>query len=127
LALETSTTFNAVFIGLRVHAIILWQAAMQMSSVRKRKGPRMRLQMREGSTIENPRSYANHAVECLRELLTGESHVQRDPNRDHFYQLEDDKNAYYIHVSPITGNVILLAKWTRHAQPCYANEGSLVA
>jgi len=87
----------------------------------------MRLQMREDSKIENPRAYSNHAVEGLREMLAGESHVQQDPNRDHFYQLEDDKNAYYIHVSPITGNVILLAKWTRQAQPCYANEGSLVA
>ncbi len=82
----------------------------------------MRLQMREGSTIENPRSYANHAVESLRELLAAESHVQSDPNRHHFYQLEDDRNAYYIHVSPITGNVILLAKWTRQAQDCYTND-----
>lgn len=87
----------------------------------------MRLQMREGSTIENPRSYANHAVESLRELLAAGSHSQKDPNRDHFYQLEDDRNSYYIHVSPITGNVILLAKWTRQAQDCYTNEGSLVA
>ncbi len=125
--LETFSTFNAVFIGLRFDAIILWQAAMQTSLVRKRKGPRMRLQMREGSTIENPRSYANHAVEGLRELLAGESCVQKDPRRDHFYLIEDDKSTYYIHVSPITGNVILLAKWTRQAQPCYANEGSLVA
>jgi len=126
-ALETSTNFNAVFTGLQVDVIILCHAAMQKSSVGKRKGLRMRLQMREGSTIENPRSYANHAVEGLRELLARESHIQRDPNRDHFYQLEDDKNAYYIYVSPITGNVILLAKWERQPQDCYANEGSLVA
>jgi len=66
-------------------------------------------------------------VEGLRELLAAETHFQKDPNRDHFYHLEDDKNTYYIHVSPITGNVILLAKWARQAEPCYANEGSLVA
>jgi hypothetical protein len=126
-ALETSTIFNAFFIGLRVDSIILWHAPMQMSSVRKRKGPRMRLQMREGTKIENPRAYANQVVEGLRELLAAESHVQSDPNREHFYQLEDDKNAYYIHVSPITGNVILLAKWTRQTDACYVNEGTLVA
>lgn len=127
MALETFSTFNADFIGLPVDAIILCYAAMQKSLVRKRKGPRMRLQIREGSTIENPRSYANHAVEGLRELLAVETCIQKDPRRDHFYQLEDDKNAYYIHVSPISGNVVLLAKWTRQAETCYANEGSLVA
>jgi hypothetical protein len=86
----------------------------------------MRLQMREDSIIENPRAYSNHAVEGLRNLLAAGSHGQSDPTRDHFYQLEDERNAYYIHVSPITGNVILLAKWARQPEHCYANEGSLV-
>jgi hypothetical protein len=87
----------------------------------------MRLQMREGSRIENPRGYANQAVEDLLELLQlgGQSH--RDPQRENFYQIEDNKNAYYIHVSPITGNVILLAKWSRQPRACYADAGSLVA
>ena len=87
----------------------------------------MLLQMKEESKIENPRSYATPAVEGLRDLLTVGSQVQPDPNRDHFYQLEDDKNSYYIHVSPITGNVILLAKWPRQTHACYAGKGSLVA
>lgn len=87
----------------------------------------MLLQMTEGSRIENPRDYPVHAVEDLRDLLAMGSQAQRDPRRENFYQLENNKSAYYIHISPITGNVILLAKWSRQPQDCYANEGSLVA
>ena len=87
----------------------------------------MPFQMREGSRIENPREYAVQTVEDLRDLLQAGGHAQRDPHRDNFYQLEDNKNAYYIYVSPITGNVILLAKWSRQPEGCYADAGSLVA
>ncbi len=87
----------------------------------------MLLQMREGSKIENPRAYADHAVDGLRNLLTLGGQAQPDPNRDHFYELEDGKNTYYIHVSPVTGNVILLAKWSRQPQGCYAGSGALFA
>jgi hypothetical protein len=87
----------------------------------------MLLRMREGSRIENPRGYAVQYVEDLRELLQAGSHAEADSHRDHFYQVEDHKNVYYIHISPITGNVILLAKWGRQPQACYADKGSLVA
>jgi hypothetical protein len=87
----------------------------------------MLLQMRDGSRIENPREYEVHAVEYLRILLLAGSQAQPDPHRENFYQIEDDKNAYYVHVSPITGNVVLLAKWARQPQTCYADAGSLFA
>jgi len=87
----------------------------------------MLLQMREELKIENPRQYAAQVVEDLRELLKAGGEAQSDPHRDNFYQLGDDRNTYYVHVSPLTGNVILLAKWSREHQPCYANVGSLSA
>jgi hypothetical protein len=87
----------------------------------------MLLQVKEGSRIENPREYAGQAVEDLRELLQVGGQAQPDPHRDNFYQLEDNKNAYYIYVSPINGNVILLAKWSRQPEGCYASAGGLVA
>jgi hypothetical protein len=87
----------------------------------------MQLQMRDGSRIENPREYEVHAVEDLRDLLLAGSQAQPDPHRENFYQIEHDKNAYYIHVSPITGNVILLAKWARQPQPCYADAAGILA
>lgn len=87
----------------------------------------MLLQMQEGTRIENPREYTAHAVENLRNLLTAGGPAERDPHREHFYQLEDNENTYYIHISPVTGNVVLLAKWLRQSQNCYATVGDLVA
>lgn len=85
------------------------------------------LQMGEGLRIENPREYAARTVEDLRDLLAAGSHAQLDPRRENFYQLEDSKSTYYIHISPITGNVTLLAKWSRQPQECYADAGSMFA
>ena len=81
----------------------------------------MLLQMRKGSRIENPREYSPLAVEELRQLLTEGGQAQQDPRRENFYQLEDHNGTYYIHISPITGNVMLLAKWSRQPQDCYAD------
>ena len=94
--------------------------------VKERNGG-MLLQMREGSRIENPREYAAYAVEDLRHLLSAGGQAERDPHREHFYHLEGGKNTYYIHISPITGNVVLLAKWSHLSQNCYVNTGTLVA
>ena len=63
----------------------------------------------------------------LRDLLAAGAEAECDPNRANFYTLEDNRNFYYIHVSPITGNIMLLAKWSRQPQACYAGAGSLVA
>jgi hypothetical protein len=87
----------------------------------------MLLQMRQGSEIENPRGYASQAVEDLRGLLQTAGEVERDSQRENFYQIEDNRNVYYIHVSPITGNVILLARWSRQTEPCYAGADRLSA
>jgi hypothetical protein len=83
--------------------------------------------MTEGARIENPREYAAHAVENLRHLLTAGGQVQRDPHREHFYNLENNNDTYYIHISPITGNVILLARWSRQHQDCCLDAEPLVA
>jgi len=87
----------------------------------------MLLRMQEGTRIENPRNYEADAVEDLRVLLASGGEAQRDPRREYFYQLEDNNSAYYIHISPITGNVVLLAKWVLQPQSAYADSGSLVA
>ena len=87
----------------------------------------MAFRMRKIANIENPREYAADAVEDLRHLLLAGGQAERDPRREHFYNVEGDKSAYYIHVSPITGNVILLAKWSRQTSDCYFTAGHLVA
>ena len=87
----------------------------------------MLLRMQEGTRIENPRNYEGNAVENLRILLANGAEAQRDPRRKYFYQLEDNNNGYFIHISPITGNVVLLAKWVHQPQNDYVDSGSLVA
>ncbi len=85
------------------------------------------IQVKEGARIENPREYELGAVEHLRYLLEVGSPTQRDPHRDNFYEIESDSETYYIHISPISGNVVLLAKWLRQPQDCCFSSGHLVA
>jgi hypothetical protein len=72
----------------------------------------MVLQMDERMRIEDPREYGADIVNDLRSLLTEGGCAQRDPHRENFYELENGGNAFYIHVSPINGDVVLLAKWS---------------
>ena len=84
-------------------------------------------QIKEGARIENPREYESAAVENLRLLLEGGSLVQRDPQRENFYEIEGNGETYFIHVSPVTGNVMLLAKWLRQSEECCLSASDLVA
>jgi hypothetical protein len=84
-------------------------------------------QIKEGARIENPREYELGAIECLRQLLETGSPVQSDPHRENFYEIDGNSETYYIHVSPVSGNVVLLAKWMRQSQECCLSTGNLVA
>lgn len=85
------------------------------------------LRIREGSRIENPREYESSAVENLRLLLEVGSQAHPDPQRENFYEIEGGSDTYYIHISPISGNVVLLAKWLRQSQECCLSARDLVA
>jgi len=85
------------------------------------------IQFKNGAWIENPREYEAGTVESLRLLLEVGSPAQRDPHRENFYEIEGNGEIYYIHISPVSGNVVLLAKWLRQAQDCCLSAGDLVA
>jgi hypothetical protein len=85
------------------------------------------LQLKEGARIENPREYEAEAILQLRCLLDAGHPAERDPRRENFYELEGSKELFYIHVSPISGNVTLLAKWIRQSQDCCVGPAHLVA
>jgi hypothetical protein len=85
------------------------------------------IQVKEGARIENPRKYESSAVEHLRYLLEIGSPAQCDPHRENFYEIESKSETYYIHVSPVSGNVVLLAKWQHQSQDCCLGAGRLVA
>jgi hypothetical protein len=87
----------------------------------------MMIQVKEGARIENPREYEPGAVQQLRRLLEVGSPALRDPHRENFYEIEGQSETYYIHLSPISGNVVLLAKWLRQLQDCCLDSEHLVA
>ncbi len=65
--------------------------------------------------IEDLRNHPASAVNVLRDLLAGGAELIPDPKRAGFYELHDGSTVYYIHVSPTTGRVILLATWPMQA------------
>lgn len=85
------------------------------------------VQVKAGARIENPRKYEPGAVELLRHLLQTGSPAKRDPQRENFYEIEGHCETYYIHISPVSGNVVLLAKWLREPQDCCLTAGHFAA
>jgi hypothetical protein len=71
----------------------------------------MVLRVKKQTKFENPRGYIAKVVDELRNLLNAGARARRDPSRENFYEIENANNVFYIHISPVTGNVVLLAKW----------------
>lgn len=63
--------------------------------------------------IEDPRHHSQERVETLRQLLAGGARVEADPKRSDFFEVESGSDVYYIHISPITGKIVLLAAWQK--------------
>jgi hypothetical protein len=76
----------------------------------------MVLRMNEQLRIEDPRKYGADVVNDLHNLLTVGGCAQRDPRRENFYELKNGGHTFYIHVSPVNGDVMLLAKWLSGAK-----------
>ena len=87
----------------------------------------MMIRVNGSARIENPRKYEVGAIERLRLLLETGSQGQSDLHRKNFYEIEDGDDVYYIHLSPISGNVVLLAKWVREPQDLCRTKADLVA
>jgi hypothetical protein len=85
------------------------------------------LKFNQGVTVENPRAYEAGAIEHLRYLLEVGSSAQRDPRRENFYEVDGGSEIFYIHVSPVSGNIVLLAKWIRQSRECYSESSQFAA
>lgn len=73
----------------------------------------MVLRLSENLTIDNLRQYPAETVEKLRALLAAGALAHADPHRKNFYELENGRQVFYIHVSPVGGKVLLLATWPK--------------
>lgn len=77
----------------------------------------MVLRANEQPNIEDLRKHPEESVEALRHLLACGATAKRDPRRENFFEVENGARVYYIHISPITGKVMLLATWRTEAAP----------
>ncbi len=76
----------------------------------------MLLRMEHLSGVDNVRNYPAEIVNELEQLLLAGGAARPDPRRDGFYDLENHGRTFFIHISPITGRVLLLATWFRSAR-----------
>lgn len=77
----------------------------------------MLLRLEQQPSVENLRNYPAETVDKLRELLAAGAPARPDPRRSNFYELENGSRVYYIHISPVSGKVWLLAIWSKSATP----------
>jgi hypothetical protein len=59
-------------------------------------------------------SHSQESIEHLRHLLAGGATVLPDPHRPGFFDVESTSGTYFVHVSPVTGNILLLAVWQNY-------------
>jgi hypothetical protein len=71
--------------------------------------------MKRMPSVDNLRNYPAEIIKELEELLLWGRSALPDPKRKGFYDLENYERTFYIHISPITGKVGLLATWRKDA------------
>jgi hypothetical protein len=67
--------------------------------------------------IEAPRNHSRETQERLRQLLDSGAPARPDLKRPDFFEIEDQTQVFYVHVSKASSKVTLLAVWNREAEP----------
>lgn len=89
----------------------------------------MLLRLNDNPSIRNLRNHSPEAVEELCALLTAGAPARPDPRRKNFYEVDAGSRVFYIHLTPHTGKVMLLAVWDgeRRSEGAGENELALTA
>ena len=74
---------------------------------------KMLLRMKQLPGVDNLRNYPAEIIKELEQLLLSGGSALPDPKRKGFYDLETDERTFFVHVSPTTGRVMLLATCLR--------------
>ena len=61
--------------------------------------------------VESLRNHAVEDIENLQRLLAGGADAVPDAHHKDFYEVEDSGRVFYIYLSPVTGQVRLMAVW----------------
>ena len=80
----------------------------------------MLLRLNEKPVVENLRNYPLTLVQRLADLLAAGVPAEPDPRRKAFYDVLDGDRVFFIHISPVSGKVLLLATWLAEKVPAGA-------
>ena len=83
----------------------------------------MMLRLRGDRKIENLRWYHPELITQLRTSLATGAQATPDPRRQAFYDVRSGGRVFFIHISPVSGNVMLLATWHEERKDAEAREG----
>jgi hypothetical protein len=61
--------------------------------------------------IEDLREHPTELIVQLRELLASGTQAIPDPKHPELYEIKSDAQVFYVHISPVTGKVLLVATW----------------
>ena len=64
------------------------------------------------STIEDPRGHSPETVARLRQALACGAPAIPEARRPGFFEVHADEHVFYIHISPVTQRITLLATWS---------------
>jgi hypothetical protein len=87
----------------------------------------MKMNFGELLEINDLGKHAAASVIHLGILLAGTVNATPDPKRKNFYEVEGGCTVYYIHVSPVSGTIFLLASWRNVSPPAPRLEIASVA
>jgi len=96
-------------------------AGLMSSGVARTPGRSMtKLRFSGKLQIEDVRKHSEETIAKLRRLLTDGATAQADPRRKDFYEVENGRVVYYIHIPPTAGKVYLLAIWPKECSSATA-------
>lgn len=70
------------------------------------------LELTPESKIEDPRGHSPETLRRLREAIASGAPATPDARRADFFEIQSDDQVFYIHVSPVTQKITLLATWS---------------
>ena len=77
---------------------------------------RFELELTAESKIEDPRGHSPETLRRLREAIASGATATPDARRQGFFEIQSDDQVFYIHVSPATQKITLLATWTHEPE-----------
>ncbi|HZP34810.1 MAG TPA: hypothetical protein VFB23_15755 [Candidatus Acidoferrales bacterium] len=70
------------------------------------------LELTSDLQIEDPRGHSRDTLRHLREALISRAPAVPDSRRPNFFEVQADEHVFYIHISPLSRKITLLATWS---------------